>query len=178
MRKDTVLKRIKQVAYLEGDFTTRAGHKTTYYIDKYLFETLPDILEPLAQELALLFPPSDTYDRIAAPELGAVALGTLLSVILKKPFVIVKKQPKDYGTQRLIEGKFFPSERVMVVEDILTTGGAVLRACDILTQNQLSIVGIVGVLNREEGAMENIAQKNIPVTALFSKTDLLACTLS
>lgn len=174
MRKAEVLKRIKQAAYLEGDFTTRAGHKTTYYIDKYLFETVPEILEPLAQELALLFPPAHIYDRIAAPELGAVSLGAVLSVILKKPFLIVKKQAKDYGTQRLIEGKFSPAERVMVIEDILTTGGAVLRACDILEQNQLSIVGIVGVLNREEGAMENIAKRNIPTQALFSRTDLLA----
>lgn len=173
--KRQVLTHLKAAAFLEGDFTTRAGKKTSYYIDKYLFETLPEILDPLTTHLAALFPPPDTYDRIAAPELGAVSLAAVLSVKLKKPFVIVKKKTKDYGTKKLIEGAHHAGERYVVIEDILTTGGAVLNACDVLTNAGMTIVHIIGVLNREEGADEAITQKGFTVQSLYSKTELLTC---
>ncbi|MFC1752877.1 orotate phosphoribosyltransferase [Thermoproteota archaeon] len=166
---------VKKAAYLEGEFITRAGKKTNYYIDKYLFETRPDILMPLAIELAKCFPSPETYDRIAAPELGAVPLAAVVSLQVKKPFIIVKKAVKGYGTQKLIEGAFNPGERVVVLEDVLTTGGAVLRACDIIKENKLSIVKIIGVINREEGAFENIHAQGYEVDALISTTDLRSC---
>ncbi len=169
-----LLKAIKKVAYLEGDFVTRAGKKTNYYIDKYLFETEPLILAELADELAKMLPSAETFDRLAAPELGAVAIATAVAIRVNKPFIIVKKQAKEYGTSKMIEGKFNPQERVVLLEDILTTGGAVLKAVDVLKQNKLEIVEIIGVINREEGAFENIAKENIKVTSLFSKTDLLS----
>ncbi len=175
MTQTELLQRIKEVAYLEGDFTTRAGKKTAYYIDKYFFETLPTILEPLSSALATLFPSSDTYDRIAAPELGAVSLAAVVSIKVNKPFVIVKKESKGYGTKRMIEGRYAATDRMVILEDILTTGGAALRACDILTQEGIRIVSVVGVLNREEGAFENITTRGYPVSALFTSTQLRAC---
>jgi orotate phosphoribosyltransferase len=171
-----LLKSLKQAAFLEGNFVTRSGKPTTYYIDKYLFETKPEILDPLCDALAALFPPSDTYDLIAAPELGAVSLAALLSVKLKKPFVIVRKSDKGYGTKRLIEGEFKAGDRVAVIEDILTTGGAVMQACDVLKSENIRITRIVGVINREEGAFENLASAGYDdVKALFTTTDLKTC---
>ncbi|MFA5880344.1 MAG: orotate phosphoribosyltransferase [Candidatus Margulisiibacteriota bacterium] len=168
-----LLKEIKKVAFLEGDFTTRAGKKTNYYIDKYLFETKPGILDAVTDYILELLPPSNAFDRIAAPELGAVALAALTSIKADKPFLIVKKQSKEYGTQKLIEGEFKPHEKVVVLEDILTTGGAVLKAIDVLLANNLEIVSIIGVINREEGAFENINERGFLVKALFNKTELL-----
>ncbi|MCP4049948.1 MAG: orotate phosphoribosyltransferase [bacterium] len=173
MNRKELIKRIKDVAYLEGDFTTRAGKKTSYYIDKYLFETLPDVLDSLADELLKLLPDSSSYDRLAAPELGAVPIAAIVSIKADKPFIIVKKKSKEYGTQKLIEGKYEPGDRTVVLEDILTTGGAVLRACDILLENKLEIVDIIGVINREEGAFENIREKGFNVSSFLSRTDLL-----
>ena len=171
-----LIRDIKRVADLEGHFVTRSGKPTTYYIDKYLFQTNPKILDPLADALAGLFPSPDTYDRIGAPELGAVPIGALLSVKLNKPFVIVKKQAKDYGTSRQIEGPYFPGERIVVVEDILTTGGAVLNACNALVSASLNVVEIIGIINREEGAFENLAAAGFPhVKALMTRTDLQSC---
>ncbi|MGE4170790.1 MAG: orotate phosphoribosyltransferase [Candidatus Margulisiibacteriota bacterium] len=171
----SLLKKLKEAAYLEGHFVTRSGKETTYYIDKYLFETRPEILGPLAKELAALFPDPSTYDVIAAPELGAVALAAVVSLELQKPFVIVRKETKGYGTKRLVEGKLDPGSRVVVLEDILTTGGAVLAACDVLVRSGAVIQQLVGVLNRQEGAFENIQKQGYSVTALFTTSDLQSC---
>ena len=168
----SLAKRVKEAAYLEGQFVTRAGKPTTYYIDKYKFTTQPHILKPLAQALAAILPPSDTYDRLAAPELGAVAIAAALSIEVGKPFVIVKKQAKEYGTQKLIEGDFRKGERMVLIEDILTTGGAVLRAYDILQAQGILVEHIVGVINREEGALEAIQDRGLQMHALLTTTDL------
>lgn len=164
---------IKKAAYLEGEFTTRAGKKTNYYIDKYRFETLPHILIPLAKEIAKRLPDPSAYDIIAGPELGAVPICTLVACEVNKPFIIVRKEPKGYGTNHAIEGQFIKQDRVVVIEDILTTGGAVLKACQFLKNAQLNVIKIIGVVNREEGAIENIHQAGYPnVEAIFTTTDL------
>ncbi len=170
-----LLERVKKVAYLEGNFITRAGKPTTYYIDKYLFSTQPDILKDLGTALAELLPPSNTYDRIAAPELGAVALAASVAMVVGKPFIIVRKKTKDYGTQKRLEGKAVEGETVVMIEDVLTTGGAVLQACESVKEAGLNVAGIVGVINREEGAFENIQNAGYPMKALFTTTDLRAC---
>ncbi len=175
MNSEILLREIKKAAYLEGDFTTRAGNKTTYYIDKYLFETRPEILEPLCSALAALFPPSDHFDRIAAPELGAVSLAAVLSIKLNKPFIIIKKQSKGYGTQKYIEGYFQAHDRMVLIEDVITTGGTALKSYDILTEHHVKVTHVIGVLDREEGGMESLSQKGVLVRALFSKTDLMQC---
>ncbi len=170
MDKQTLLKRIKSLSYLEGDFTTRAGKKTAYYVDKYLFETQPDVLSALAQHFLPLIPSSCTL--IAAPELGAVSIAAVLSTAINKPFVIVRKETKAYGTQRLLEGLYTTSDTVVIVEDVLTTGGAALRSADILRAAGMTVTHIVGVINREEGAFENIRAAGIEPLALFTATDL------
>lgn len=173
--KEYLIKRIKEVAFLTGEFTTRAGKKTNYYIDKYLFETQPDILDALTDHLLPLLPSATDYDIIAAPELGAVPLAAVLSVKTKKPYVIVRKAGKDYGTQRLIEGAHKPEQRAVMVEDVLTTGGAAIRAADILVKQNIQIVKILGIINRQEGAIENIHAKGWAVDALITRDDLLTC---
>ncbi|MBT5953639.1 orotate phosphoribosyltransferase [bacterium] len=168
----TLLKKIKDLAYLKGDFTTRAGKKTSYYIDKYLFETDPAALELLSEELVQLFPDPSTYDRIAAPELGAVPIAAVVSIKLNKPFIIVKKQQKDYGTQKDIEGSYNKGEKMVLLEDILTTGGTAIKSAKILNKLGITVTEVIGVIDREEGALENFKNENLPVKALLSKTDL------
>jgi orotate phosphoribosyltransferase len=173
MNKELV-KKVKDVAFLTGNFTTRAGKKTTYYIDKYLFETQPEVLDAITTALLSLLPPADSYDRLAAPELGGVALAAALSIKANKPFVIVRKGSKGYGTEKLIEGAINPNERIVLIEDVLTTAGAALKACDVLLNESCTIVDIIGVINREEGAMENIAAKGLTGKALITTSNLLA----
>ena len=175
-QKQQLTKRIKEVAFLTGEFTTRAGKKTDYYIDKYLFETQPDILDAIADQIITYLPDLNTFDCIGAPELGAVPLASVVSVKIKKPFVIVRKAGKEYGTQRLIEGTLKEGARVVLVEDVLTTGGAAIRAADVLVEEKkATIVKIIGVINRQEGAIENIKAKGWAVDWLITSDDLKAC---
>ena len=110
---------MKAVALLEGDFVLRSGKRSRYYFDKYLFECEPAILRRLGVELARLVPAGT--ERLACPELGAVLLGGAVSMETGIPMCIVRKEAKDYGTSRGIEGKLVPGEKVCLVEDVLTT---------------------------------------------------------
>jgi orotate phosphoribosyltransferase len=172
MTKEELGKLIKEAALLKGDFTLRSGRKSNYYFDKYLFETRPDILAPLAKEIASLLPPMDSFDRIAGPELGAVALATALSLEVKKPFIIVRKGEKGYGTSKMVEGEVNKGERVVMVEDIITTAGAAIAAADKLKHSGIEVVLMIGVLDREEGGKENVEQAGYLLKTVFTKTML------
>ena len=172
MNKLELAKRIKEVAFLEGYFTLRSGKKSKYYVDKYLFGTQPDILKRLAVELAKILPPADSFDRLAGPELGAVTITSVLACEINKPFVLVRKDAKGYGTDKIFEGALNKGERVVLIEDILTTAGAALSAAERLRDYGVEIVKIIGVVDREEGAAENIANAGFQMDALFRKTDL------
>jgi orotate phosphoribosyltransferase len=172
MTKEELGKLVKEAALLKGEFTLRSGRKSNYYFDKYLFETRPDILEPLAKEIAKLLPPLDSFDRIAGPELGAVALATALSLEIKKPFIIVRKEEKGYGTSKIVEGKVEKGEKVVMIEDILTTAGAAITAADRLKHSGIDVIMIIGVLDREEGARENIEKAGYQLKTVFTKSML------
>jgi orotate phosphoribosyltransferase len=157
-------------AYLEGDFVLSSGRRSKFYFDKYLFETKPSLLGRLAESLAESLP-SDT-DRLAGPELGAVALATAVSLHTGLPFVIVKKQSKDYATRKTIEGELNRGDLVVVVEDILTTGAAAVRAADAVREAGGVILKIVAVVDREEGAAETFAAAGYRYEPLFRRTEL------
>lgn len=161
---------IVQAAYLRGNFVLSSGRHSAYYFDKYLFETKPSILRRLASFLGELVP--ETTDRIAGTELGAVALATAVALEIGLPFVIVKKEPKDYGTSRRIEGELYPGERVVLIEDVLTTGSQAVRAAQQLVAVGAHVLFVLGVLDREEGAAENIAAAGFQMRALFRRSDL------
>jgi len=157
-------------AWLEGDFVLRSGRRSNYYFDKYLFETQPSILRRVGKRLAELVPAPT--QRLAAPELGAVLLGAAVSLELDLPLVLVRKEAKDHGTARALEGVLEPGDRVTVVEDVLTTGGEAIRAIEKVRASGGSVIGLVTVLDREEGAAQNLHRLGVPFTPLFRKSDL------
>jgi orotate phosphoribosyltransferase len=163
-------KRIADVALLRGEFTLRSGRKSNYYLDKYRFETQPDVLSELGKLFAARIGPETT--RIAGPELGAVALAATASIATGKPFVIVRNAKKDYGSAKQIEGVLEPGDAVTIVEDIMTTGGQVLEAARTLEATGAKIVKIVGVIDRLEGARANIEQAGYVFESLFTTRDL------
>lgn len=170
MTRDELAKRIADVALLRGEFTLRSGRKSNYYLDKYRFETQPDVLLELGQMFAGRIPPG--VHRIAGAELGAVSLAAAASMASGKPFVIVRNQKKDYGTSKLVEGILQPGETVVIVEDVLTTGGQVLEAVKSLEQAGAKVEKIVAVIDRMEGARENIEKAGVKLEALFTVRDL------
>jgi orotate phosphoribosyltransferase len=170
MTRDKLIERIASLAILRGEFTLRSGRKSSYYVDKYRFSTHPDVLAALGQLLAQHVSPTTT--RIAGAELGGVPLAAACSLASGKPFVIVRNQKKDYGTSKLVEGILENGDSVLLVEDILTTGGQVLEAARSLTAAGAKVEKIVAVIDRLEGARQNIEQAGFEMTSLFTIVDL------
>lgn len=162
---------LKAAAYLEGDFTLRSGKKSKYYLDKYLFETRPELLRELAKRFARFVTPDVT--RIAGPELGAVALAAATSLETNIPFIIVRNAKKaDYGTGKLVEGRYEKGERVLLVEDIATSGGQALEAVKTLAGLGVAVSQVVAVIDRQEGARENIEAAGVKFASLFTSESL------
>jgi orotate phosphoribosyltransferase len=157
-------------SYLKGDFVLRSGKRSDRYFDKFLFETDPALLRRLGKQLAALVPPET--QRLAAPELGAVLLGGAVSLDTGLPLVLVRKEPKGYGTSKQIEGRFQAGERVTVIEDVVTTGGDSLRSAQVLRDAGLDVIHLVVVLDRGEGGEENVRKAGIPYSPLFRIQDL------
>ena len=171
MDRQQLIRRIADVALLRGEFTLRSGRKSSYYLDKYRFETQPDVLAELGKLFAQKVVAAKV-DRIAGPELGAVALAAAASMASGKPFVIVRNQKKGYGGDKLLEGVLAAGESVLIVEDILTTGGQVLEAAKVLQAAGAKVAGICGVIDRMEGARQNIESAGFKFDALFTTRDL------
>jgi orotate phosphoribosyltransferase len=159
-----------KASYLKGDFVLRSGRRSNRYFDKFLFETEPSLLKRLAKHLAELVPQES--QRLAAPELGAVLLGGAVSMETDLPLVLVRKEPKGYGTAKQLEGRVAPGERVTVIEDVVTTGGDSLRSIQVLREAGLDVIHLVVVLDRGEGGEENIRNAGIPYSPLFRISDL------
>jgi len=159
-----------KVSYLKGDFVLRSGNRSNRYFDKFLFETEPDLLRRLGKHLAALIP-KDTQ-RLAAPELGAVLLGGAVSLETGLPLVLVRKEPKGYGTSKQIEGRLEPNDRITLIEDVVTTAGDSLRSAQVLRDAGADVIHLVVVLDRGEGGEDNIKNAGIPYSPLFRVQDL------
>lgn len=170
MNQTDLARRIRDTAYLEGDFTLRSGRKSKYYLDKYLFETQPDILHALAEMFAERVRATTTL--IAGAELGGVALAAATSMASGKPFVIIRNAKKDYGTGKPYEGKLTDTDSVLIVEDIATTGGQVLEAARFIQSVGATVERIVAVIDRQEGARKNVEAAGLAFESLFTKGDL------
>ena len=172
---DTELARlIREHAYLEGDFLLRSGKRSRYYLDKYRFETRPDVLAPIGERLgARAREAAPGAARIAGPELGAIALAAAASLSSGLPFLIVRKEAKAYGTERRLEGVFEPGEEVCLVEDVVTSGGAAAEAIDVLREAGLQCRVAICVVDREEGGVDALARKAVRLHALFRASDVL-----
>jgi orotate phosphoribosyltransferase len=168
--RETLGRDLVKVSYLKGDFVLRSGKRSNRYFDKFLFETQPDLLRRLGKHLAALIP-KDTQ-RLAAPELGAVLLGGAVSLETGLPLVLVRKEPKGYGTSKQIEGLLSPGDRITLIEDVVTTGGDSLRSAQVLRDAGAEVIHLVVVLDREEGGEENIKNSGIPYSPLFRVQDL------
>ena len=165
---------LKEHAYLEGDFVLRSGKRSNYYLDKYRFETRPELLRPLGERIAAVVQEhASDATRLAGPELGAVALAASASLASGLPFLIVRKAAKEYGTTKRIEGVFEPGECVCVVEDVVTSGGALLESVEALREAGLVVHTAVCVVDRGEGGADALARHAVRLRPLFRAVDLL-----
>ena len=168
MNIDKLVERVKKIALLEGDFVLSSGRRSNYYLDKYRIETRPDILTAVAEGLAEKIPPQT--DILAGPELGAVPLVTAVGLKTNIPFLLVRKKAKDYGTKNVVEGLYEKGQHVVLIEDVLTTGGQAITAADSLKDIGLNVLKIVCVIDREEGAREAVENAGYVFDPLLTRT--------
>jgi len=157
-------------AYLRGDFVLSSGGRSSFYFDKYLFESQPTILRRIAGMLAERVP--DDVDRLAGPELGAVPLVTALALETGLPFIIVRKNAKGYGTSHAVEGEVHQGEHVLMVEDVISTAGEALRASANVLSTGARVGTVLAVVDREQGGAERIAAAGLRLDALFRLSEL------
>jgi orotate phosphoribosyltransferase len=161
-------------ALLEGDFVLRSGKRSSWYLDKYRFETEPEVLRAVGESLAEAvreYEPDAV--RLAGPALGAVALAASASMTSGLPFIIVRGEAKEYGTAKRIEGPFEPGELVCLIEDVVTTGGALAESVSALRNEGLVVRNAVCVVDREEGGSDALARLGVRLRTLFRAADLL-----
>jgi orotate phosphoribosyltransferase len=167
-------RRLREQAFLEGDFVLRSGRRSRYYVDKYRFETHPDLLRELGERIGVRAQEAAPgAARLAGPELGAVALAASASLASGLPFLIVRKEQKNYGTARRLEGEFEKGEEVCLVEDVVTSGGAAVEAVRALRAAGLTCRAAVCVVDREEGGADALAREAVRLTPLFRAQDVI-----
>ena len=155
-----------------GEFELSHGGTSNYYVDKYVFETDPACLEAIAAAFAERVGDK----RLAGVALGAVPLAAATSVTSDNPYVIVRKSAKEYGTGNRIEGEFEAGEELVVLEDIATTGQSAIDAVEALREAGATVDRVLVVVDREEGARENLADHDIELASLVTATELLEDT--
>ena len=171
---DELGRRLVDVALLEGDFTLRSGKRSRWYLDKYRFETEPALLRSLGERLAAAIRAAEPDTaRIAGPALGAVALAASAAMASGLPFIIVRGETKEYGTAKRIEGPFESGELVCLLEDVVTSGGALAEAVSAVRAEGLVVRNAVCVVDREEGGSDALARLGVRLRALFRASELL-----
>ena len=175
MSVDELGKELVDAALLEGDFVLRSGRRSRWYLDKYRFETRPDLLRALGERLADAVAACEPETaRIAGPALGGVALAASAAMASGVPFIIVRGETKEYGTANRIEGPYTSGEVVCLVEDVVTSGGALLEAVVAIRATGLVVRHAVCVVDREEGGADALARVGVRLSSLYRARELLA----
>lgn len=168
---------IAKVALLRGNFTLRSGRASTYYLDKYLFSTRPELLRQLAPLFGDRLHAMEArlglqFVRLAGAELGGIPLVTAASLHTGLPSIFVRNKKKDYGTSKQLEGAINPGDAVALLEDVATTGGQALEAVAALKEAGADVRCVIATIDRLEGARENIEKAGLAFDSLFTTRDL------
>jgi orotate phosphoribosyltransferase len=172
MERDALAKEIYDTAHITGEFVLRSGVTSTEYFDKYRFEANPALLRAIAEHLAPLVP--SAIDALAGLEMGGIPIATMLSAVSGTPACFVRKAAKTYGTCQLAEGLDVAGLRLLVVEDVITSGGQVVISANDLRDRGAIVEQVVCVIDREAGGVEALKETGLELHALFSMTELKA----
>jgi orotate phosphoribosyltransferase len=165
----SLARRVGEACRLTGTFTLRSGQVSTTYFDKYLFEADPALLRDVATAAVPLIPPGT--EVLAGLELGGVPVATALSLATGLPAAFVRKEAKKYGTAKLAEGAEIAGRQVLIVEDIVTTGGQVVLSARDLRERGAKLVGALCVIDRSGGSHQ-LAAEDLDLISLFTAADL------
>lgn len=175
MERPRLAREIHHASHLTGRFVLRSGAVSDEYFDKYLFESDPRLLAAIAEALAPLVP--DRTDALAGLETGGIPLAVMLAQVTGLPALFVRKQAKDYGTRKLAEGGEVDGRRLLVVEDVVTSGGQLLASAQQLRERGATVDVAVCVIDREAGGPSALAEAGIELRALFTMSELASASV-
>jgi orotate phosphoribosyltransferase len=171
MEKKELINLLKECGAIEfGRFILTSGAVSNYYIDIKKASTNPHILKKIAKAIAEY---AKGYDIIAGMELGAVPLAVAVSLETEIPYVIIRKEKREHGTGKQIEGGDVKGKKVLIVEDVTTSGGSVIKSVSILRENEAIVDEVIAVVDRESGTKEKLKKLDINFIPLLSVSDIL-----
>lgn len=170
MTKNELGKAIYETSHITGEFLLRSGTISNEYFDKYQFEARPQLLAEIAEKLSELIP--DDFDYLAGLEVGGIPIATALSMKINKPVVFVRKSAKKYGTCKFAEGPDIAGRKLLVIEDVVTSGGQVVISANDLRNAGATITKAICVIDRESGGREALKENDIELISLFTMTEL------
>jgi len=169
---DPLARRIRETSQLHGTFTLRSGAVSDTYFDKYRFEADPVLLREIGEALLPLIPAGTSV--LAGLEMGGIPVVTVLSQLSGLPAAFLRKAPKTYGTCRSAEGARLSGERVLLVEDVVSSGGAILDQLRLLRADGVSPAAALCVIDRETGGREALAAEGVELRALLTMSAILS----
>jgi orotate phosphoribosyltransferase len=171
MKKDKLIQQLKECGAIKfGRFVLTSGAISDYYIDIKKASTEPKILKLIAQEMSSY---TKGYDLLAGMELGAVPLVVALSLETDIPYVIIRKEKREHGTGKQIEGSDVKGKSVLIIEDVTTSGGSVVKSIQILRENNAEVEKVLVVVDRESGAREKLKKLEVEFTPLITISEIL-----
>lgn len=175
MTQQELAKAIFAVSHLKGSFLLRSGVTSNEYFDKYLFEAQPALLREIARQMAEVLPP--TTEVLAGLEMGGIPIATALSLETGIPVCFVRKKAKDYGTRKLAEGASIEGKYVLIIEDVVTSGGQVVESARELRSAGAIIEPVLCVIDRESGGTANLKAEGLTLRSLFTMSALKGVNL-
>lgn len=161
---------IFELAYVTGRFRLRSGATASEYFDKYRFEADPRLLRRIAERLGEHLP--EGTEALAGLEMGGIPIATMLSQVTGLPTLFVRKKAKEYGTCRFAEGGEVRGRKLLIVEDVVTSGGQIIESAQALRNEGALVDHVVCVIDRESGGPENLRREGLSLAALFTMSDL------
>jgi len=167
----SLAKRILTKSRITGNFTLRSGLVSDTYFDKYQFESDPVLLRDIASAMATLVP--NEIEVLAGLEMGGIPVVTMLSQVTGLACAFVRKQPKEYGTCLYSEGASLLGRKILLIEDVVSSGGAILNSVTMLRADGIEVNQVLCVIDRETGGKENLAAEGVELLSLFKQHELL-----
>jgi len=170
MTREELAKAIYETSHITGEFLLRSGAISNEYFDKYQFESNSGLLLEICNHLVKILP--EEYEVIAGLEMGGIPIATVLAQLTRKPVCFVRKQAKEYGTCRLAEGSLIEGKKLLVIEDVITSGGQVVLSTNELRARGAIIANTICVIDRESSGKQNLADTGIELKALFTMSEI------
>ena len=171
MKKEKLIQQLKACGAIAfGRFVLTSGALSDYYIDIKKASTEPTILKHIAEEMSTH---AKGYDLLAGMELGAVPLVVALALETEIPYVIIRKEKREHGTAKQIEGGDVKGKNVLIVEDVTTSGGSVVKTIQILREHNAEVDKVLAVVDRESGATEQLKKLEVEFIPLLSVSEIL-----